>query len=142
MTLHTGLDCSEKHLCLTTQYTSIERKMYLYLYQTYTSRFGSNFAHHYHCVILGIQYVKCVGNDVKVNVKPIFHWKWGSRWLPNGNEIYKKKIKCTWPTPEFCVGTPRGWRQLKQNFALGNAKFWRWVHCPTLTPGILRSGGI
>ena len=24
-------------------------------------------------------------------VKPIFHWKWGSRWLPNAKEIYTKK---------------------------------------------------
>ena len=26
-------------------------------------------------------------------------------WLPNANEIYTKKKKCTWPTPEFCVGS-------------------------------------
>ena len=23
--------------------------------------------------------------------QPIFHWKWGWRWLPNANEIYTKK---------------------------------------------------
>ena len=32
-------------------------------------------------------------------VKPIFHWKWGSRWAPNANEIYTKNMKCTCPTP-------------------------------------------
>ena len=47
-----------------------------------------------------------VGTPVKT-LKPIFHWKWGSHWLPNANEIYTKKKKCTWPTPEFCVGTQR-----------------------------------
>ena len=40
-------------------------------------------------------------------LKPIFHWKWGLRWLPNANEIYTKKMKCKWPTPEFFVGTQR-----------------------------------
>ena len=24
-------------------------------------------------------------------LKPLFHWNWGSRWLPNANEIYTKK---------------------------------------------------
>ena len=38
-------------------------------------------------------------------LKPIFHWKWGSRWVPNANEIYTKNMKCTWPMPAFCVGT-------------------------------------
>ena len=41
------------------------------------------------------------------SLKPIFHWKWGSRWVPNANEIYTKNMKCTWPTPAFCVGTKR-----------------------------------
>ena len=40
------------------------------------------------------------------SLKPIFHWKWGSRWLPNANEIYTKKMKCTWPTQEICVWDP------------------------------------
>ena len=42
-----------------------------------------------------------------VVVKPVFHWKWGLRWVPNANEIYTKKMKCTWPTPAFCIGTQR-----------------------------------
>ena len=40
------------------------------------------------------------------SLKPIFHWKWGSRWLPNANEIYTQKKKCTWPTQEICVWDP------------------------------------
>ena len=45
-------------------------------------------------------------NDVaNQEVKPKFHWKWGSRWVPNANEIYTKNMKYTWPTPAFCVGT-------------------------------------
>ena len=39
------------------------------------------------------------------SLKPIFYWKLVSRWLPNANEINTKNIKCTCPTPEFCVGT-------------------------------------
>ena len=35
----------------------------------------------------------------------MFHWKLGSLWLPNANQINTKNMKCTWPTPEFCVGT-------------------------------------
>ena len=40
-------------------------------------------------------------------LKPIFHRKLGSRWVPNANEIYTQKKKYTWPTPAFCVGTQR-----------------------------------
>ena len=39
------------------------------------------------------------------SLKPIFHWKLGSRWVPNAKEIYTKNMKYRWPTPEFCVGT-------------------------------------
>ena len=88
-------------------------------------------------------------------VKPIFHWKWGSRWIPNSNEIYTKKKKCTWPTLVFCVWTQHNlyftdWRRglasgKTQILALGNAKiyqhvgisnpkFWRRGYCPTPTP--------
>ena len=41
-----------------------------------------------------------------ITLKPIFHWKWGSHWLPNANEIDTKKKKCTWPTQEICVWDP------------------------------------
>ena len=40
-----------------------------------------------------------------VNLKPIFHQKLGSRWLPNANETYTKNMKCTCPTP---APTPEG----------------------------------
>ena len=88
-------------------------------------------------------------------LKPIFHWKWGSRWVPNANEIYKKRKKCTWPMPVFCVGTQRNlystdWRRglasgktqilalgnakIYQHVGISNAKFWRRGHCPMPTP--------
>ena len=41
-----------------------------------------------------------------IGLKPIFHQKLGSRWLPNPNEIYTKNMKCTWPTRKFCIGYP------------------------------------
>ena len=90
-----------------------------------------------------------------LGIKPIFHWKWGSRWVPNANEIYTKNMKCTWPMPVFCIGTQRNlystdWRRglasgKTQILALGNGKiyqhvgisdlkFWRRGHCPTPTP--------
>ena len=60
----------------------------------------------------------CVGDPTP----PIFHWKWGLRWLPNGNEIYTKKMKCTWPTQKnmlvfFALANTK-----VLSFALGNAK--------------------
>ena len=88
-------------------------------------------------------------------LKAIFHWKLGSRWLPNTNEINTKTMKCTGPTPEFCVGTKRNLYSigLRLGFASGktqilgfvlapryqhvcipNAKFWRRGYCPTPTP--------
>ena len=93
--------------------------------------------------------------DNLCRVKPIFHWKWGLRWIPNANEIYTKNMKCTWPTPVFCVGTQRNlystdWRQgltsgktqilalgkakMYQHVSISNAKFWCRGHCPTPTP--------
>ena len=89
------------------------------------------------------------------HVKPIFHWKWGLRWVPNANETYTKIMKCTWPKPAFCIGTQRnlhstGWRRglasgktqilalgnakIYQHVGISNAKFWRQGHCPTATP--------
>ena len=54
----------------------------------------------------------------------IFHWKWASRWLPSANEIYTQKKKCTWPTPEFCVGTQRNLYSngLRLGFASGKTQ--------------------
>ena len=41
-----------------------------------------------------------------LGLKPIFHWKLGSRWVPNANEMDTNNMKCTWPTPAPCVGDP------------------------------------
>ena len=59
----------------------------------------------------------------RTTIKPIFHWKWGSRWVPNANKIYTKNMKCTWPTPVFCVGTQHNlystdWRRGLANFSV------------------------
>ena len=75
--------------------------------------------------------------------------------LANANEIYTKNMKCTWPTPVFCVGTQRNlystdWRRglasgkmqilalgdakIYQHVGISNTKFWRRGHCPTPTP--------
>ena len=47
-----------------------------------------------------------VGFNANKNLKPIFQWKWGSRWVPNANEIYTKNMKYTCPTPAFCPRQP------------------------------------
>ena len=95
-----------------------------------------------------------IRTKTKPVLKPIFYWKLGSRWLPNANEINTKNMKCTWPTPELCVGTQRNLYSigLRLGFASGktqilgfvsgktqirgfaNAKFWRPGYCPTPTP--------
>ena len=93
-----------------------------------------------------------------ITLKPIFHWKLGSHWLPNANEINTQKMKCTWPMQEFAFGTQHilystdlrwGFALGDANFHLtqvissvfryqhvgiGNAKFWRWVSKPTPVP--------
>ena len=40
------------------------------------------------------------------NLKPIFHWKLCSRWLPNASESDTNNMKSTWPMQEFCIGDP------------------------------------
>ena len=59
-----------------------------------------------------------------MGLKPIFHRKLGSRWVPNANEIYTKNMKYTWPTPEFCVGTRRNLYStgLRLDFASGKTQ--------------------
>ena len=79
--------------------------------------------------------MKMVKRKKKEKIKPIFHWKRGSRWVPNANEIYTKNMKCTLPTPVFCIGTQRNlystdWRwgltsRKTQILALGNAKIYQ-----------------
>ena len=67
----------------------------------------------------------------------------------------QKNMKCTWPTPVFCVGTQRnlystdlrrglasgktqilalGNAKIFQHVGISNAKFWCRGHCPTPTP--------
>ena len=79
----------------------------------------------------------------------------GFAWVPNANEIHTKNMKCTRPTPAFCVGTQRnlystdwlrglasgktqilalGNAKIYQHIGISNAKFWHRGHCPTPTP--------
>ena len=53
--------------------------------------------------------------------QPIFHWKWGWRWLPNANEIYKKKRNVHGRRKKFASPNARDTNMLVF-FALGNAK--------------------
>ena len=56
-------------------------------------------------ILLKVPRIRDYVGGVDESVKPIFHWKWGSRWAPNANEIYTKNMKCTCPTP---APTPEG----------------------------------
>ena len=38
--------------------------------------------------------------------KPILHWKVGSRWVTNANEMNTNNMKSTWPMPALCLGDP------------------------------------
>ena len=51
------------------------------------------------CLILFFSLIKKI-------VKPIFHRKLGSRWLPNANDIDTKHMKCTWPMQAPTRGDP------------------------------------
>ena len=96
-----------------------------------------------------------VGVGQTLKFKPIFYLKTGLRWVPDANEIYTKNMKCTCPTPAFCVGSQRnlystGWHRglasgktqilalgnakTYQHVGISNAKFWRRGHCPTPAP--------
>ena len=44
---------------------------------------------------------------VRGQLKPIFHWKLGSRWEPNANKIDTNNMKSTWTTPAPRVGDPK-----------------------------------
>ena len=59
----------------------------------------------------------CVGDPPA----PIFHWNWGSRWLPNTNEIYKKKRNVHGQRKKLSSPNARNTNMLVF-FALGNAK--------------------
>ena len=87
--------------------------------------------------------------------KPIFHQKRVGVGCLMQMKSTQKNMKCTCPTPAFCVGTQRnlystGWRRglasgktqslvlgnakIYQHFGISNAKFWRRGHCPTPVP--------
>ena len=95
-------------------------------------------------------------------LSPIFHWKLGSRWLPNANEIDTNKHEMYMANarnlrlgpnatyiPLICGGVLR-WVMQILKFALGlmqffcvfryqhvgisNAKLWRWGSKPTPVP--------
>ena len=70
-----------------------------------------------HCFCASFRYVSLVSfilviaNSIfcKVRnsyVKPIFHWKLGSQWLPNANEIDTNNMECTWPMQAPMPGDP------------------------------------
>ena len=95
-------------------------------------------------------------------LKPIFHWKLGLRWLPNANEINTNNMKCTWPKPapcvwdptppifhllalgvgvggnanfSICVGANAKFNAFRyQHVGIPNAKLWRWGSEPTPGP--------
>ena len=65
------------------------------------------------------------------STQPIFHWKWGSHWLPNAKKSEKKEKKCTWLTQEICVTKCKIYQHVGilalgdaevLSFALGDAK--------------------
>ena len=62
-----------------------------------------------------------------IKIKPIFHWKLGSRWLPNATEINAKNMKCTRPTQEFCIGTQRNLYSTDLHLGFTSGKMQIWV---------------
>ena len=90
--------------------------------------------------------------DHTSRLKPIFHCKLGSRWLPNANKMSTNNMKCIWPMRKFCVGDPTRpifhWLALglcvggNANFiifkyqyvGISNAKLWRWRSKPMPGP--------
>ena len=43
--------------------------------------------------------------QLHIKLKPIFHWKLGSHWVPNANEIDTNNMKSTWPTRTLALRT-------------------------------------
>ena len=102
-----------------------------------------------------VSYRVCVQGVSVQGVKPIFHWKWGSRWVPNANEIYTKKHEMYMANASILRWDPTqlystDWRcglalgktqvlalgnaKIYQHVGIASAKFWRRGHCPTPTP--------
>ena len=69
--------------------------------------------------------MKCTCPTQRPNARdptqPIFHWKWGWRWLPNANEIYTKKWNVHGRRKKFASPNARDTNMLVF-FALGNAE--------------------
>ena len=59
----------------------LQMSMHLLPWAVYFKTFISNTVH-----------IGAPGYITDVALKPIFHWKWGSRWLPNANEIQPQKM--------------------------------------------------
>ena len=59
----------------------------------------------------------CVGDPPP----PIFHWKWGSRWVANANEIYTKKKNVHGQCKKLASPNTKDTNMLVF-LALGNAK--------------------
>ena len=97
-----------------------------------------------------------------MGLKPIFHWKWGSRWAPNANEIYTKnrnvhaqrqpqrqKAQRHLYSTDWRRGLVSGVMQILglasgisvggnakiyQHVGISHAKFWRWGALPNANP--------
>ena len=76
-------------------------------------------------------YMKCTWPTPEDPTPPIFHWKWGSRWLPNANEMYTKKRNVHGQRKKFASPNARDTNMLVflalanakvLSFALGDAK--------------------
>ena len=73
---------------------------------------------------IDINNMKCTTQREKVCVwdpTPPIYWKWGSRWLPNANEIYTKKRNVHGQRKKFASPNTRDTNMLVF-FALDNAK--------------------
>ena len=75
--------------------------------------------------------MKCTWPTPEDPTPPIFHWKWGSPWLPNANEMYTKKKNVHGQRKKFASPNARDTNMLVflalanakvLSFALGDAK--------------------
>ena len=64
---------------------------------------------------------------------PIFHWELGLRLLPNAKKSTHKKRNVHGRRKKLASANVK-YTNMLVYFALGNAKYWRRVYCPTPTP--------
>ena len=64
---------------------------------------------------------------------PIFHWELGLRLLPNAKKSTQKKRNVHGRRKKLASANAK-YTNMLVYFALGNAKYWRRVYCPTPTP--------